>query len=300
MKTINIISIAFLLFFAGSQSLFAQPVDRTGILHPKGLLWKIEKPGMSPVYLYGTMHVSDADVIRLPAPAEKAFLNADHFVMEMLLNFKAVGYVTRASFFDDGRTLKQLMGNVDYQKLASLANKRLFLPESALRHMKPWAVLVLLLMPVEDQAQGGAVLDMVLYRRAVQHNIPVMGLETPQEQVSVFDSMAMDEQLWLLNRAVREIKVTDRQMPEMLRAYLAQDLAQLVALQQQFMYDDSQIDDRFMHQLLDVRNIRMVKRLQPILEKGNAFIAIGALHLPTRVGVLHLLEQQGYRVSPVY
>ncbi len=299
MKTIHAVLIAFLLLFATVQSIFAQSADSQRILHPKGLLWKIEKQGIPPVYLYGTMHVSDPEVVKLAVEAEEAFLNADHFVMEMLLNFKAVGYVTRASFFHDGRTLKQLMADSDYQRLSALLSERMLLPEKLVRHMKPWAVLMMLMMP-EDQSNGGAALDMVLYRRAVQRKIPVTGLETAEEQVAVFDSMAMEEQLWLLNRSIEDIDVTDAQMPEMLQAYLSGDLARLVNIQQQFMYDDSEIDDRFMHQLLDMRNIRMVARLQPILKKGNAFIAIGALHLPTRQGVLHLLEQQGYAVSPVY
>jgi len=34
--------------------------------------------------------------------------------------------------------------------------------------------------------------------------------------------------------------------------------------------------------------------------QSNAFIAIGALHLPGEVGVLKLLARKAYRVSAVY
>ena len=51
-----------------------------------------------------------------------------------------------------------------------------------------------------------------------------------------------------------------------------------------------------MRQLVDERNTRM----EPYLKKGQAFIAIGALHLPGKAGVLSLLAQKGYRVSVVY
>jgi len=40
--------------------------------------------------------------------------------------------------------------------------------------------------------------------------------------------------------------------------------------------------------------------MQPRLEEGNAFIAIGAGHLPGDEGVLNLLYQQGYKVTRVY
>ena len=35
-----------------------------------------------------------------------------------------------------------------------------------------------------------------------------------------------------------------------------------------------------------------------LLEKGNAFIAVGALHLPGERGLIELLREQGYTVSP--
>jgi uncharacterized protein len=44
----------------------------------------------------------------------------------------------------------------------------------------------------------------------------------------------------------------------------------------------------------------MVKRMQAFLSEGNAFIAIGALHLPGNEGVLSLLENQGYKITAIY
>ena len=40
--------------------------------------------------------------------------------------------------------------------------------------------------------------------------------------------------------------------------------------------------------------------MTPLLEAGHAFITVGALHLPGERGILHLLEQRGYRVEAVY
>ncbi len=290
----------FAPLYAAAQNAFAELENERGILHPKGLLWKIEKQGMSPSYLYGTMHVADPRVTNLSAPVEQAFVQAEHFVMEVLMNFKAMGYMAQMSFFDDGRTLKSLMRQSEYARLTRLVKERLSIPENVLKHMKPWAVLMMLMVPADQQSADGAALDMVLYRRATQRNVQVSGLETIEEQVSVFESMSLDDQLWMLNRSIDEIKTTDAQFPQMVDAYVNRDLAKLVAIQQDFMYEDSEIDDRFMHQLLNVRNVRMAKRVQPVLKKGNAFIAIGALHLPGKNGVLHLLEQQGYVVTSIY
>lgn len=275
-------------------------VDDESILHPKGLLWKIEKPGQQASHLFGTMHVGDARVVNLAPEVEYVFRHADRFAMEMLLTLDAEGKIIRGSFFNDGRSLKSVMQADDYRKLLDLLNRRLFMPESMVTNMRPWAILVMLMMPEPGDMDKGIPLDMMLYRRAEVRKIPLSGLETAEEQLAVFESMDIQDQVWMLNRAVEEFNALNEQMPLMLKAYIDRDLGALVSLQDKYMYDDSDIDDRFMHELVDKRNIRMVNRMQSILHKGNAFIAIGALHLPGDNGVLHLLEQQGYKVSVVY
>jgi len=292
--------ISLILFTVCIFNAQAETGRQSPILHPKGLLWKIEKPGMVPSHLYGTMHVGDPRVVNLAAPVEQVFVKADHFVMEMLLNFRAVGVITSGSFFNDGRTLASVMQPEQYQQLLQIFKQQLFLPEKAINNMRPWAVLMALMVPGQPQVETDSAVDMVLYRRAALRKIPLMGLESPEEQLAVFESLSIEEQVWMLNKSVQEYGRYGSQMTSMLEAYLDRDLAALAELQEQFSYEESDIDDKFMYELIDKRNTRMVQRMQPVLQQGNAFIAIGALHLPGEKGVLHLLEQQGYSVSPVY
>jgi len=275
-------------------------IDKGRILHPNGLLWKIEKSGQPASHLFGTMHVGDPRVVNLAPEVEYAFRNADRFAMEMLLTLAAEGKIISGSFFNDGRTLKSVMQPDDYKKLLDLLNRRLYLPENMVTNMRPWAILVMLMMPQPGEADKESALDLMLYRRAAVRKMPLLGLETPEEQLAVFESMNIEDQVWMLNRSVQEFNELSEQLPLMLKAYIDRDLEGLVKLQDKYMYDDSDIDDEFMYELIDKRNIRMVDRMQDYLAKGNAFIAIGALHLPGKNGVLHLLEQRGYKVSAVY
>jgi len=188
----------------------------------------------------------------------------------------------------------------DYQRLMHLLKDTLRLPEDLVVNMRPWAVLMTMMMPGDGQTSQDTALDMVLYRRAALRKIPLLGLESAEEQLAIFESLTLQEQIWLLNRSVDEFEHAGEQLYTMLDAYLDRDLGALVTLQQQYMYEDSDIDDRFMMELVDKRNLRMVQRMQDYLAQGHAFIAIGALHLPGDKGVLHLLEQQGFTVTPVY
>ena len=294
--------VVIVVCFISTSSLSAAElaVDKERILHPKGLLWKIEKPDISPSYVYGTMHVSHEDVVNLAEPVEQAFVNTERFVMEVLLNFQAVGVITSRSFFNDGRNLKTVMQPEDFAKLSQFMTSRFGMTEEVFVNMRPWLLFTMLMMPPEEWGRDSSALDMILYRRAAMRKIPLLGLETADEQLDVLESLSLEEQIWMLNKTIAEYDEITKQFPVMLEAYINRDLAGLVRIQQQSMDDETEVDDRFLEQLVDMRNHRMVERMQNALLQGNAFIAIGALHLPGEKGVLHLLEQKGYKVTVIY
>ena len=55
----------------------------------------------------------------------------------------------------------------------------------------------------------------------------------------------------------------------------------------------------FQEKLLTDRNIKMRATAEPLLEQGRVFIAIGALHLPGKQGLVALLREAGYTVTPI-
>ena len=55
----------------------------------------------------------------------------------------------------------------------------------------------------------------------------------------------------------------------------------------------------FEEAMISNRNVTMAERAMPIIDKGNAFIAVGALHLPGEKGVPQLLSERGYTVTAV-
>ena len=85
--------------------------------------------------------------------------------------------------------------------------------------------------------------------------------------------------------------------------YLAGDvgaimLAMLQSSEATGLAEDSALNE-FERNLIDNRNHTMAERLQPFLADGNAFVAVGALHLPGEEGLVKLLPGQGYRISAV-
>lgn len=48
------------------------------------------------------------------------------------------------------------------------------------------------------------------------------------------------------------------------------------------------------------RNIRMAGRAAPLLGEGNAFIAVGAMHLIGEKGLVELFRKQGYVMTRLH
>lgn len=129
---------------------------------------------------------------------------------------------------------------------------------------------------------------------------PTYGLETMDEQLQVFDGLPIQDQVQLLREALKYQSHNAEQMDQLMKAYLNRDLAALAAVSDQYQSRAGSAYDKLMDRLLAKRNHRMLERMQPRLIEGSAFIAVGALHLPGREGLLTLLENNGYRVSPIY
>jgi uncharacterized protein YbaP (TraB family) len=172
------------------------------------------------------------------------------------------------------------------------------IPELVLNRMKPWAAAVTLSTPV---LETGQVLDLVLYQDALQQDKAVYGLETIREQLDLFDSMSESDQVILLRDAVDNLPELDAMHAELLTVYKQRDIDGLLAINEISMQTgDQRLSKDFQRRVMDDRNHRMAERMQPYLQQGKAFVAVGALHLPGEEGLLNLLEQQGYTVRRVY
>lgn len=263
----------------------------------RGLLWKIESPGIAPSYLFGTYHTNDPRITTLPCPVKDVFDRATSYTMEVITNGAGIVSMAEAMFFNDGKTLKDVLGEPLYQETLRAVGASESGTTGGINNMKPWAVMMTLSAP---RAGRGLFLDMALQYDATQRSKPTYGLETMQEQIAVFNGMSLDDQVVLLRDAVQKHQLTQGAMEELTRAYLKRDLGALLALNEKLKPNDARIYADMMDRLLVRRNAIMAERMRVRLKEGNAFVAVGALHLPGETGLLRLLSAAGYHVTRVY
>jgi uncharacterized protein YbaP (TraB family) len=262
-----------------------------------GLLWRIERGGSPASYLFGTMHSDDPRVVDLAPPVQQAYEQASAVILEVTLDSDSLLSLSRALLMSDGQTLESLVGAEIFER-AAVAMAAHGVPEGLLASMKPWAVAVTLMMP---PTRSGLVLDHVLYRKAVADDKPVEGLETVAEQTALFDALPLRDQVVLLEDTLNHLPEIEQMLIDLRQAWLQRDLAKLVQINETSLRGtDPDIAATFNQRIIIDRNHRMAQRLEPRLQEGNRFIAVGALHLPGKEGLLQLLSERGYRVTRIY
>jgi uncharacterized protein YbaP (TraB family) len=274
------------------------PVARSGIpsKFTQGVLWKISAPGVKSSYLFGTIHSDDARITALPQPVTRALDTSDRFAMEALIDADGLIFMAQEMFFNDGRTLEQVIGKELFAKSVAAMTTH-GVPTVAVEKQKPWAVMMALAMP---RPKTGEFLDLILEQRAKRLNKPVTGLETIEEQVAVFNDLPLPDQVALLEEAVQAQTELEKEIEKMIIAYLARDLAALEKISEKHSLKDERIFHTVMDRLFTQRNHRMAERIGPMLKQGGSFIAVGVAHLTGEHGLLNLAEKAGYRVTPVY
>lgn len=263
----------------------------------RGLLWKIETKGVAASYLFGTFHTNDPRITTLPCPVDEIFARATSYTMEVIANGAGISSMAEAMYFSGGKKLKDVIGDTLYQETLRALHAGDVAPGVAIDHMKPWAVMMMFSTP---RSGSGLFLDMALQLRAIFHDKPTYGLESMQEQIAVFNGMSLEDQIVLLRDAVQSTQRPEDAVEQIAQAYLKRDLAALLALSEKYKPRDARVYNTMMDRLLVQRNINMATRMRARLQEGNAFIAVGALHLPGDTGLLRLLRDAGYRVSRVY
>jgi uncharacterized protein YbaP (TraB family) len=169
--------------------------------------------------------------------------------------------------------------------------------------LKPWSLIAVLSVPPSEyrrQMRGELPLDLWLQKEAEREGKAVCSLESVGEQVAALDSMPLEAQIEALEAILAE-RDPEIGFATLTRLYGARDLAALAAFWEASLAGlDEESAALARRRFLDERNLRMVERMAPRLAAGDAFIAVGALHLVGESGLLRLLEAAGYRVTAVY
>jgi hypothetical protein len=262
----------------------------------RALFWSIQKDGEPAGYLLGTIHSEDPRVLDFSETFYGKLNANDVFAMELVPDLPTLSRLTEYMHYPPEKTLESEIGSARYNALVSaLSNYKV--PLDFISRMKPWAAMMTLSIPPPET---GFFMDLSLSLRAAGSGLKVVGLETLEQQLSFLQDMPMSMQLALLDQAIAEFAQVNEAHDQMVDAYLKNDLLELQALSDDQLEEvGEQASAYFMESGIHARNQRMVKSLLPHLVNSRVFVAVGALHLPGEEGLLNLLRQHGFELTPL-
>jgi uncharacterized protein YbaP (TraB family) len=275
------------------------------------ILWRIERAGRQPSHLFGTMHLTD-DRITNVSPAVRAALgSARRLLLEVNADdLSAAGFMKAFASarplltFTDGRRLEQLLSKAEYDKTVGIL-ERAGLPAQVAGAFRPWVASMMLALSECERlrvARGEAPLDLRLGREAQAKDIPVAGLETLQQQFRALASVPEPDQIALLRAGLALYDRIDDMLETTVQLYLKRQLGAVWPLQlalAQKVGVAAEAFDSTEASLIVERNLRMRDKALTALGEGGVMIAVGALHLPGRHGLVALLRAAGYTVMAV-
>ena len=268
------------------------------------LLWKITGKGLKhPSYLFGTHHLIPIQFLDSVPGLFKSFNECETMVGEMVLNnIDVSAKIQQAARLPNHIKMSDLLSNDDY-KLVDLELKSVLkfgLKDVSV--MNPTLILTLYQMEIykkmtglTDDKQSDSYFQLI----AEAKDKKVIGLETVDQQIKIlFGNSDYNRQALILVQTIRKKKEILYDMLELNKLYKAGKIEELI----EFSKGKGNITDMTVEEytnLVDKRNDDWISKLPTMMNQNSCFIAVGAMHLGGKNGLIKLLEKEGYKVSSI-
>lgn len=265
------------------------------------LLWKISGNQLEePSFLYGTIHMIDADDFFLPDGTMTAMDASERVVFEIdmadMTDMSSMMGLMDKAFMKDNLTLQDLLSEEDF-KLVEDHFSDMGLPIFFFQRMKPMFLTVFAsgdMSPGDLKSGKIKSYEFEFMEMAENGDKTTAGLETIDFQLSVFDSIPYKEQAEMLMDGLKSGDSDSDSFKEIVKVYKEQNLNKMLEMTLSEEGGLAEYDDL----LLNTRNKNWIPQMQTMMAEKVNFFAVGAGHLPGEEGVINLLRQAGYTVEP--
>lgn len=274
------------------------------------LLWSISKEGSTDTsFLYGSIHIKDKRVFDVNSHFNRVFEKSKSVALELHFDsinpFKLINFI----MMEDGQTLKNVMDSSKYLIVKSFFEDSLKRPIQFVERFQPLYISTILseMTARKDVENNLHFLDEKIFNDAKTEGKNIIGLEKVEEQMQAFNALPYEMQSEMLYESIINIRQSinneQNEIETLTQLYINQDLNGLSEYVNNFNQSGSDLikpyEQLLKDKLLTERNLRMSDRALPLIEEGTTLIVVGAAHLPDENGLINLLRQKGYTVSPL-
>ncbi len=282
--------------------------------YAEGLVWTAEKDKTT-LTIVGTMHIHDPRLEGTRARVADVVTRADLVLLEATPKEEAALQELIVNdpgriFIVDGPTLPEMLDAETWGLIADAATDR-SIPAFMAAKMQPWYLSLMLSIPgcaMPEMMAGARGLDQMIIDDASAAGVPMQAIEPFTTLFEIFDADPIDEQVDMLRLSLLAPERQQQMFVAMLDRYFAEDVGRLWEMSRLALADVPGLDPaegarlfaQMQDGLLDGRN----RKWMPVIfdaaaANDDVVIAVGAAHLIGKVGILQLLEDDGWVLTRV-
>lgn len=277
------------------QEVISTENDDVVVEDGNSLLWKIEGKGAKTSYMYGTMHIIEEEYYNMTESMIQKIKASEAIIMEVggmpnpLETFELMSL--------DTGTVHDYFTKEQMAQLLEFMDKKLDTPPETFHEvygkMKPFFIL----QSISQGYFGENTMsyDLDIMAMAKQNEIPLVGLETIEEQLGFFDAISNEEMANLIMQSIENFEKEKKQTKKMMNIYSQQRVDKLIPLMKKQSPEFMEFSDIFLYG----RNKAWIPKIEEQIKDKSCFIAVGAAHLFGEGGLIDLLEKEGYTLTAV-
>ncbi len=291
----RILLMGILLIIVLSGNLNAQQSNHS-------LLWEISGNNLEqPSYLFGTFHLLQDEFLETKPEVLNRYRSAEQVMLEVEIDSSKMQQLGMMAVMQ-GDLISNYLTEEETDFLSEVLTATIGVGLSQVDMLKPMALMATLSMIHNQMVLGekltgysGSMIDQWFAADGKQSGKSVVALESMEEQMDLlFNTTPVEEQTEQLVDYLKNEEESFELIETLFNCYVSEDLA---CLQQ--IGEDMAAEVPAMAAFLDVRNVNWMEKIPALIKDKPSFIAVGALHLPGKMGLIELLRSEGYRVEPL-
>ncbi len=280
-------SIAFLGILSVSTA-FAQ----------QSILWEISGNDLkAPSYLMGTLKFIGEKEFFIPPQVEERIKKVQIFAIEDQVDHHAQHELNEVLHFPKGQSLKSVLSEQDYERLLSFFDAEFGV--SSGKFEKTYARMVPLALSIAmtrlSLGENVKFFDIELLKLAKKYNLETYSLEPITREAQALKSYTIEDQVKALLHSVDNFDQQKSEFNALVAEYFHGDLEKIFAYTVHPMEGNTQFIEEFYYK----RNAEWLPVIDKMVHDRPSFIAVGIAHLEGERGMLALLKEKGYILTPV-
>jgi len=245
----------------------------------------------------GTLKFIGEKEFYLPKEAISKLTVCKTFAIEDQVDHKAQLELNKAVHFPKGKSLATELSPADYERIRSFFESQFKIPKTRFDREFSKLIPLALSITMTRLSLGEQVkyYDIELLILAKKNKLETYSLEEINRESAAIQAFPMKDQEAALLHSIANFEKQKSEYLKLEVAYLRGDLDKVF----EYSLHPTENNPIFIDEFYTKRNLEWLPKIAKMINSKPSFIAVGVSHLEGEKGLLNLLKEKGYTLSPL-